>query len=613
MIRSVTISFLLLLTVNSAGQEVLSGLLSNPLIGKNEFHGPGLKSSSLADTIALPLFDDFSGSSVITDTSFWSDKSVFVNNTWSTNQISMGMATFDALDSTGSLYPGLPGISFEADRLTSRYIDLNYPVGDSIYLSFHYQPQGLGDQPEPNDSLTLQFWSPTEAKWYSVWRVAGSPSHEFRSVIIPILDNRFLTKGFRFRFTNYVTFSANTGDPSLIGNCDHWNLDYIKLARNRTYEDTLYKDVAFTRPVRSLLKTHEAMPWPHFKKVFLFEMGSSITIFYRNNDQIIRNITRDFVIRDLYKNIDVHSFSAGAVNVNPSTNETYFALPFYTYNTDNPDSALFLITASIKTDPFDPKKNDTIRYTQRFGNYFAFDDGSMEMGYGINGQGSRNAMVAYRFKAFTPDSLRAIRIAFNESINESNYRAFDLMVWDDDQGKPGNLLYSMEEVMVNQGPGINGFQQYILNTPVAVNDIFYIGWKQRSETFLNAGVDINSLQAGRHFYWLNGSWNASQIAGALMIRAVTGPSLTVVSSEDPPLSSSSTLKIWPNPARSNLNMETAEGQIDILSIYDTSGRLVLTTENISEINISHLNPGLYIVIAYTRTGLRVSGKFIKAN
>ena len=58
---------------------------------------------------------------------------------------------------------------------------------------------------------------------------------------------------------------------------------------------------------------------------------------------------------------------------------------------------LFRITSILKTDEFDPKGNDTMVYYQIFKNYFAFDDGSAEAGYGINGLGSRNAMFAYRF------------------------------------------------------------------------------------------------------------------------------------------------------------------------------------------------------------------------
>ena len=60
---------------------------------------------------------------------------------------------------------------------------------------------------------------------------------------------------------------------------------------------------------------------------------------------------------------------------------------------------------------------------------------------------------------------------------------------------------------------------------VAVDDIFYVGWKQLSDTFLNAGLDINTPHSGRQFYWINGIWNPSQVNGSLMIRPVVGTPL----------------------------------------------------------------------------------------
>ena len=318
----------------------------------------------------------------------------------------------------------------------------------------------------------------------------------------------------------------------MVGNCDQWNIDYVLLDKNRNANDTVYADVAFRLPLRSLLKSYEAMPWRQFKQVYLQEMGSSIPVQYRNNDTIIRNVTRNFEIWDVYKNTRSHFFSAGASNISPLTNVDYKANLIYTYNTDNNDSALFRITCSLITDEFDPKENDTLVYLQKFSNYFAFDDGSSEGGYGINGLGSRNAMVAYRFKSFIQDTLRAISICFNDSYMNSNQRAFDLMVWDDNNGIPGNLLYSMEEVMVEQGEGLNGFYTYLIPEGVMVNDIFYIGWRQRSETFLNAGFDVNTPHGGRQFYWLNGDWIQSQVQGSIMIRPVVGDQLKTTSIND---------------------------------------------------------------------------------
>ena len=127
----------------------------------------------------------------------------------------------------------------------------------------------------------------------------------------------------------------------MIGNCDHWNIDYVYLDRNRNAADTSLADVAFRTPVRSLLKTHEAMPWKQFRQVYLQEMGSSIPIHYRNNDNITRNVTRNFEIRDIYTNTVSHSFSAGATNIDPYTNVDYNANLIYTFNNGNNDSALF--------------------------------------------------------------------------------------------------------------------------------------------------------------------------------------------------------------------------------------------------------------------------------
>jgi len=201
----------------------------------------------------------------------------------------------DAIDETGELYERASSALFTADFLTSEPINLGFAPSDNIWLSFFYQPGGLGDLPEENDSLTLQFYAPTESKWYSVWKAKGNIiQQEFKPVIIRINQLRFLKKGFKFRFVNYASLSPNMNDPSMNGNCDHWNIDYVLIDRNRNEADTLFPDVAFRYPLRSILKTYEAMPWKQFRQVYLQEMGSAIPITYRNNDTIVRNVTRNF-------------------------------------------------------------------------------------------------------------------------------------------------------------------------------------------------------------------------------------------------------------------------------------------------------------------------------
>ena len=154
----------------------------------------------------------------------------------------------------------------------------------------------------------------------------------FKPALSGLINNRFLKKGFQFRFINYASLSPNLSDPSMVGNCDIWNIDYVLLDKNRNAGDTVFADVAFTLPLRSLLKSHEAMPWKQFRQVYLQEMGSSIPIHYRNNDTITRNVTRNFEIWDVYKNTQAHSFSAGATNIDPFTNVDYNANLIYTFN-----------------------------------------------------------------------------------------------------------------------------------------------------------------------------------------------------------------------------------------------------------------------------------------
>ncbi len=585
---------------HAESQEITIGLQSNPLLKENIPLYSESKAST-GDTLELPFFDDFSYRSFIPDSSKWSDNYVFINNTYTDKQITAGVATFDALDNTGELYETASSILFEADHLTSQPLDLDFPASENIKLSFCYQAGGLADLPEENDSLSLQFYAPEEEKWYSVWKSTGDSFPEFRSVITGIDQERFLKKGFRFRFINYASLSANLNDLSLISNCDQWNIDYVLLDTDRGPEDTTYTDVAFTLPMRSLLNEYEAMPWKQFQEILHQEMGETVTIHYRNNDIIERNVTRNFEIRDVYNDTLSKSFTAGAINIPPDSAVDYDAYHYYTFNSINEDSALFMVKSWLITDDFDPKENDTLVYYQHFNNYFAFDDGSSEGGYGINGLGSNNAMVAYRFKSFIQDTIRAVQICFNDSYMNTNQRLFDIMIWDDAGDLPGDVLYTMEEVMVKLSNEINGFHTYVFPVSVPVDNTFYVGWRQRSETFLNAGLDINTPHNGRQLYWINGNWNVSQISGTVMIRPVLGPPL-VTSVNDIHYRNDKFLHFWPNPASDFIIIDPeivseAAGLFNI-SIFDLQGRKVLNVPLRDKIDISSLHEGIYIITAH---------------
>jgi hypothetical protein len=603
-----------LFSSQSLCQEIVIGLQSDQLLKNNILNLKGIKGVA-ADALELPFFDDFSGQGFSPDTRKWSDNYVLINNTYSDRQITAGIATFDALNNLGRLYENASSTGFEADHLTSQPLNLNFPASDNIWLSFFYEPGGLADMPEQNDSLTLQFFAPAENKWHPVWKNSGTSYAGFKAVIIRIDQPRYLKKGFRFRFINYASLSQNINNPSMVSNCDQWNIDYVLLDRNRSARDTIFRDVAFRYPLRSLLKTYEAMPWRQFRQTYLQEMGSFIPIHYRNNDTLKkgRNVTRDFEIFDVYKNSPAISFSAGATNIDPLTNVDYNANLIYTFDTDNSDSALFRVKSWLITDIFDPKQNDTLVYYQHFSNYFAYDDGTAEGGYGINGLGSRNAMVALRFKSFMKDTLRAIKICFNDSYENANKRTFDLMVWDDNDGLPGNVIYTREEVMVEQGTSINGFYTYTINGEVPVNGVFYVGWRQRSDTFLNAGFDINTPNGGRQFYSLSGIWNQSAVNGSLMIRPVTGAPLTT-SINDISYRNKGALHFSPNPAKDYIRFNPEDVPVSgtsWLSFIDMRGRELLKVPFTEQVDISALHEGFYIIVSGRNGKATGYGRLIK--
>lgn len=606
---------LFMVTVSrSAAQEVITGLVFNHQLTEEKGKAI-LKNTKGNDTIVLPFDDDFSRDNLYPSSARWADRYAFINNTFSVRQPSVGIATLDCLDENGMLYEEASTAVFVADRLTSKAIDLAFSPADSIYLSFLYEAGGIADVPERDDSLTLSFWAPTEEKWYSVWHTDGGATNGFRRVMIAVKDNRYLKKGFRFMFTGYASLSGIVAEPSRAGNADQWNIDHVLLDKGRTRNDTVLHDVALTLPQRSLIKDYEAMPWQHFRQAYLSVMSPTAKISYRNNDTIIRNVTRHISIKDELKNFVVRDFDAGAVNSDPLTDTQYNVPLLYTYNSTVTESALFSVAVWLITDDFDSKVNDTIRYLQKFRNYFAIDDGSAEAGYGINGQGSRNAMFALRFRSFIPDSVTAISICFNDAYNNSNQRSFDIMVWSDNNGKPGVLLGTTEGPVASPGPDLNGFREYSFSKPVSVSGDFWIGWKQLSETFLNTGLDLNTPSPGRQYFMLSGTWESSQAPGTVMIRPVmkgTGSS----SSSDNGSLFNNLYRIFPNPASGIVTLQVSDNAPDdfLIDVIAVSGAKIMTLGRTDHPDFSSLAAGSYLLIIRSTDGNPISLlRFVKIN
>ncbi|MCK9254589.1 MAG: T9SS type A sorting domain-containing protein [Bacteroidales bacterium] len=559
----------------------------NKIIQKNELN---------LDTLNLPFFDDFSASYVYPDSTKWIDKFAFINNNYAKNPMTYNVASLDAVDEFGNVYPHLPSLSSDiADYLTSKPINLAVHPSDSVYFSFFYQAGGNGNMPETKDSLVVQFKTPDLA-WTSVWNVAGgSVMSEFKNVLIPITDTLFLVKGFQFRFLNYASISSNY-EPSWISNSDHWNIDFVMLDTAKTYTDTIANDVAFIKNFNSMLNGYESVPWKHYKANNTGLVNDSLTWTYRNTGPDVFAINRQVEIIDLLGNNIGFSMNDDNENIDAFETINYSRRIPYIFNSNSVDSAKFLLKGYITTDDseerFMYRWNDTIRYYQKFENYYAYDDGSAEKAYGISGQNTAYSSLAYQFTPLVSGKLFGVYIYFNKVLNEGNKKYFFLNVWKDDNGIPGDTLFQKIGVLPEYSDDINGFIYYPLDTALLIDTTFYIGWTKTTDDMLNCGFDIHNDASQFLFYNVSGTWENSSIPGALMLRPVF---------EYEPIEQTNIFEenfaefqIYPNPANNFINIESFSNN-DIVQIFDFTGKLLLSTASKNQIDISDLSSGIYIV------------------
>ena len=616
--RLASILFFVCCTLAVCSQEVVIDC-GNPALSdysERYFERYGYKVAT-SDTLELPFFDDFSASYMYPDSSKWSDKYAFVNNSVGKNPISIGVATLDALDEQGKVYATLPiGMSDVADYLTSKPINLQRNASDSIYLSFFYQCGGNGNMPELRDSLVLQFYSVSDDEWQSVWKMAGGNAmSNFEQVMIPVRDSIWLKKGFRFRFLNYVSISSNY-EPSWQSNVDQWNLDFIILDANRNASDTIIEDVTMIKNVGPFLKDYRQVPWSHFLHKGRSAVYDSITFSYANLQDATHNINRQYDVFDKDETsslipartyIDYHcGDDSENINANDEINYTKKFCYFFTEESyQAEDSAKFLIRANLKTDVAQVRDyyrwNDTVRFYQDFKNYYAYDDGTAEKGYGISGQGTANASLAYKFEPYMTDTLYGVYIYFNRTQNDGNVKYFYLTVWEDNSGVPGDTIVSRLGVRPSFSNELNGYVYYPLDTAVVINGPFYVGWIKTTNDMLNCGLDMESDAHDKIFYNVSGTWQNSIISGALMIRPVFGYELRQDASA-PIEHIVPQCSIYPNPASTELNIES-ETDFSGVMIYDNLGRVVMQSGNETTINVSGLPEGAYFVRPYSETNV----------
>lgn len=650
--KSIIYLFILVFPFVTFSQEYLSGLVGNPVIKsylKKKNVTPQFKSYFKEYLpISLPFSDDFSYPGVYPDTSLWVDNEAYVNSQFAIFPVNYGVATLDVLDANGDLYPDASPFPFIADHLTSypirldSIIDENYKItpADSIYFSFYYQPQGRGDVPLSHDSLVLEFgiyngdtvfaWIDSlsvpcdsvfvlDTEWTSVWGAEGDSIDVFieendvyfKRVMIPVTDTAWLKKDFQFRFMNYGSLSVINSWQS---NTDQWNVDMVYLNINRSKDDIYMRDICFTENSQSFVKNYYSMP---FWQYDYYLQKDSIEIYAHNLDSADHTCTYTYYVQNQEGDtLPAFHYDGFTGIMNPYFDQTISEIqPFvkppvnYFFTSTFEDSVKYRISHVIY-DADSVTIGDTMVFHQQFSNYFAYDDGTAEVGYGLSPAGAK---LAYKFNLENPDTLRGVQMFFNKTMNNANYRSIDICVWNDDNGKPGYLLYAWENRKPKFNNGFNEFHTYIFPEYLVLGaGVFYVGWIQSANVNMNVGFDRNTNSRTKIFNNVNGTWINSSFEGSLMIRPAVGKE--IIGNIPTYKSQPANLEIYPNPPESNglISMILPSDYSDpekqkylTVRIFDICGKLIFSAPYSEKpLNVSILKNGLYIVnlfdAAYTK-------------
>ena len=585
----------------------------------------------------LPFFDDFSYDQLLPSSAYWLDYSTYVNRTLADNPPSVGLVTFDALDGGGRPYESAIGF---ADRLSSRPLDLSGFDADELNLKFYAAPKGLGNPPNALDSLRVEFYT-VDREWETVWIRGGfeSPpsllvSTPFDFYVIDIDEARWLHGNFRFRFQNQVSAEA--------GFEDFWHVDYVRLAANEGDAPT-FQDVAYTLPADHVLDPLTAMPYRHFAENPTAYVRGEYGYGLFNHFSVAQNLDESGVFfREATTGAEagtVFATPGNALNL-PSRENVVDAVTisdpdalqnFLVDNAFSDQERLeveTIYTLRVDGQTADFERNDTVRTTTVFDNYFAYDDGTAELAIFLsNGQGS-NPELAVEHVAEVADSLRAIRFHFPRTNGDVSNQLFNIKVWlDDIDSEPAYTAIFQKPLYISAiRDSLNGFTTYLLaddfGTPTPLflpaGSSFFIGWQQVSAVAdaIPVGYDINGEGSGLTQFRVGADWQPlSELPdyerGAVMIRPVVGNDDVRATSNTREVGRV-TFGLSPNPATEVVQLQLPDAPTFYrLRAYNQLGQLLLDTPATRQFSVADWRGGIYFVeLTDTRTQVRTTQRLV---
>lgn len=557
---------------------------------------------------------------------FWIDDYAYHNYRFAKDPWSIGVMTFDGIDNKGFPYQIGTALTGVADYLTSKPIDLTgSSPADSLYITFLYQKQGLGDEPETTDSLILEFYDKSAQQWRWQWSTNGGSTEEFQLGHIPIKNAAYFTDAFQFRFKNY---------GGLSGALDHFHLDYVHVRDFSGKQDTLIEDFAISYPTVTLLSDYTSVPWDHYRNNPGGKMSTAVPLTVRNSYlngganitsagggriEVKHNgITEGNVVLNGQSIVNYNPPAQPIPDYQPRTTylSTHDVSSSYQYDHTKPGTKQTFTIETIVSVPVGSNylPNDTAYSEQYFGYYYSYDDGTAEQAYGTTGSQSR---LAIKYTPYEADSVIGAMIHFVPTVNDVTGKLFQLTIWDDNGGTPGNVLYQDNAANMRQpsyGYGRNAFIRYFTedSVKIPVNGTFYIGWRQIDPTNLGVGLDRNTDKHENTYYSVDGgfTWEQSQFPGSVMIRPIFSTGMDPELGVKQVIKEAAELTIYPNPSSGRFTVRSSDGNTGVINVYSLMGDLVLTTDE-QTFDLSNYPDGMYLVksaVDFSRTYKVVKAK-----
>lgn len=536
----------------------------------------------------------------VSDTSkHWLDNGVWINSTMGIEPPTIGVATFDGVDSIGHPYDfNNEGSYGPADYLTS--YPLNLDNKEDVKISFYYQPQGYGNEPEGRDSLILEFFG--NGNWNYVWSVAGKAVADFEYVAIPITDDTYLYNGFQFRFRNYSTLS---------GSLDHWHIDYVYLDEDRAGNSSEVKDFGFKEVERSLLKNYQAMPYQHYIENLETHMKDNATMDLVNFSSLDLSGITDYKVFDgtnyaeVFDAVDLNFVTFNAFSEEEKTHSIMEASNEFLFPNSGENIQTYKVqyisnSNTIQSSDINPY-NDTITINQVFDTYYAYDDGSPESGFAVAGVG---ATVAYKFSIESTDTLTGVLINFLEMF-ENVDNTYNIKVWMDLRGEPSTIVYESEDQFLPtfefQEDLVKplSFTRHELDTLLILPaGEYYFGWTQQKLNMFFVGFDMNNDASDKMLYNLGTGWTNYEAKGALMLRPEFGNSvLKPIISTNLNETTQQKIKLYPNPASEYIRIEVPDATNLKVEVFDIYGKLVMSKiiDDNDNIDFGGYSNGFYLI------------------